>query len=43
MPVKSLKESAKEKTIVLVSNRDSTMNVADFVYEMEKRNSSLAK
>lgn len=34
--LKSLKESAKEKTIVLVSHRDSTMNVADFVYEMGK-------
>ena len=32
--LKSLKEFAKEKTIVLVSHRDSTMNVADFVYEM---------
>ena len=32
--LKSLKEFAKEKTIVLVSHRDSTMNVADSVYEM---------
>ena len=28
-------ESAEEKTIVLVSHRVSTMNVADVVYEME--------
>ena len=33
--LKSLKESAEEKTIVLVSHRVSTMNVADVVYEME--------
>lgn len=33
--LKSLKESAKKKTIVLVSHRKSTMNVADVVYEME--------
>ena len=32
--LKSLKEFAKEKTIILVSHRDSTMNVADSVYEM---------
>ena len=32
---KSLKESAKKKTVVLVSHRVSTMNVADVVYEME--------
>ena len=34
--LKSLKESAKEKTVVLVSHRKSTMNVADTVYQMEK-------
>ena len=34
--LKSLKESAKKKTLVLVSHRVSTMNVADVVYEMEK-------
>ncbi len=33
--LKSLKESAKKKTIVLVSHRKSTMNIADAVYEME--------
>ena len=33
--LKSLKESAEEKTVVLVSHRVSTMNVADVVYEME--------
>ena len=33
--LKSLKESAKEKTVVLVSHRKSTMNVADVVFEME--------
>ncbi len=32
--LKSLKESATKKTIVLVSHRDSTMNVCDTVYEM---------
>ena len=33
--LKSLKESARKKTVVLVSHRGSTMNVADVVYEME--------
>ena len=33
--LKSLKESAGKKTVVLVSHRVSTMNVADVVYEME--------
>ena len=33
--LKSLKESARKKTVVLVSHRVSTMNVADMVYEME--------
>ena len=33
--LKSLKKSAWKKTIVLVSYRVSTMNVADLVYEME--------
>ena len=32
--LKSLKESAQKKTVVLVSHRKSTMNVADVVYEM---------
>lgn len=33
--LKSLKESAEKKTVVLVSHRISTMQVADVVYEME--------
>ena len=33
--LKSLKESAEKKMVVLVSHRVSTMNVADVVYEME--------
>ena len=33
--LKSLKKSARKKTVVLVSHRVSTMNVADMVYEME--------
>ncbi|WP_195368498.1 amino acid ABC transporter ATP-binding/permease protein [Coprococcus comes] len=33
--LKSLKESAKKKTVALVSHRVSTMNVTDVVYEME--------
>lgn len=33
--LKSLKESSEEKTIVLVSHRISTMNLADTVYEMK--------
>lgn len=33
--LKSLRESAQKKTVVLVSHRVSTMNVADVVYEME--------
>lgn len=32
--LKSLKESAKDKTVVLVSHRKSIMTVADVVYEM---------
>ena len=32
--LKSLKEACKDKTVVLVSHRKSTMNVADTVYEM---------
>lgn len=34
--LKSLKESSEKKTVVLVSHRISTMNVADEVIEMEK-------
>lgn len=33
--LKSLKKSSKQKTIVLVSHRVSTMNIADTVYEMK--------
>ena len=33
--LKSLKESAQKKTVVLVSHRVSTMQVTDVVYEME--------
>lgn len=33
--LKSLKESAEKKTVVLISHRTSTMQVADVVYEME--------
>lgn len=33
--LKSLKESSDKKTIVLVSHRVSTMNIADTVYEMK--------
>ena len=32
--LKSLKEACRDKTVVLVSHRKSTMNVADVVYEM---------
>ena len=34
--LKSLKESTEKKTIVLVSHRVSTMNVADVVYEIRR-------
>ena len=34
--LKSLKESCQEKTVVLVSHRKSTMNLADVVYEMDQ-------
>lgn len=33
--LKSLKETCTEKTVVLVSHRESTMNIADTVYHME--------
>ena len=33
--LKSLKEARKNKTVILVSHRKSTMNLADVVYEME--------
>lgn len=38
--LKSLKESAEQKTVVLVSHRKSTMNVADVVYQMDNGRSS---
>ena len=34
--LKSLRESAEEKMVVLVSHRKSTMNVADVVFEMKE-------
>lgn len=34
--LKSLKEECKDKTVVLVSHRQSTMKIADKIYEMEK-------
>lgn len=33
--LKALRESCAEKTVVLVSHRKSTMNVADLVYQMD--------
>lgn len=36
--LKSLKEASKRKTVVLVSHRKSTMNIADVVYEMNNKN-----
>ena len=33
--LKSLKESAEEKTVVLVSHRESTMQVADVIFKMK--------
>lgn len=33
--LKSLKEEKKDKTVLLVSHRKSTMNLADIVYEMD--------
>lgn len=38
--LKSLKESAGKKTVVLVSHRASSMQVADVVYEMDRGRSS---
>ena len=34
--LKSLKEEANNKTIILVSHRKSTMNICDTVYEMKE-------
>lgn len=34
--LKSLKESAEEKTVVLVSHRESTMQVADVILKMNQ-------
>ncbi len=36
--LKSLKERATDRTVVLVSHRRSTMNLADIVYETDKSN-----
>lgn len=33
--LKSLKEECKDKTVILVSHRKSTMNISDMVYQME--------
>ena len=33
--LKSLLEESKDKTMILVSHRKSTMNIADLVYHME--------
>lgn len=38
--LKSLQESCQEKTVVLVSHRESTMKVADVVCHMEQKRSS---
>lgn len=38
--LKSLKEEAKDKTVVLVSHRDSTMRIADEVIEMKTKRAS---
>ena len=34
--LKSLQEVCKKQTVILVSHRKSTMNLADVVYEMER-------
>ena len=34
--LKSLKESAEEKTVVLMSHRESTMQVADVIFKMNQ-------
>lgn len=39
--LKSLKESRKNQTVVLVSHRKSTMNLADIIYEMNNGRISL--
>lgn len=39
MILKALKEECAEKTVVLVSHRQSTMKIADKVYEMETEES----
>ncbi len=38
--LKSLKEEAKDKTMVLVSHRATTMNIADVVHHLERYLSS---
>lgn len=39
--LKSLKEFREDKTVVLVSHRRSTMNLADVIYEMEGNSSAV--
>ena len=34
--MKALKEEKEERTVLLVSHRQSTMNIADQVYEMDE-------
>ena len=34
--LKALKEEKEERTVLLVSHRQSTMNIADQVYEMDE-------
>lgn len=36
MILKALKEECEEKTVVLVSHRESTMNIADVIYQMKE-------
>lgn len=38
--LKSLAEESKDKSMILVSHRKSTMNIADLVYKMESRRAS---
>lgn len=35
--LKSLEEAGRDKTVVLVSHRKSTLNLADVIYEMRNR------
>ena len=38
--LKSLREECRDKTVVIVSHRDSTMNVADTIFEMDSARES---